>query len=256
MGWRTLVVLWQSVARLDKGAGMLAIAFAGVGLGAWSDYFPWWMPYAAFGILLLIGFLRANYEELQEVAGTKKELEDKLAAYEDSGKPKVVAKVQRPGPVSINEGPPYVVNQENEGSSVYLASLVPYKTYATLVDAYNDPAAHLEVEDADDAYLVALSYEAQATTERSSQRKVMEIETRVRVLNEDGDMVRQLAIYTGSGELSEEGSWRHTVSGSSTLLGLPEGVYGLHVFDYVRMVGSRDNGLREYRNMRLRVTRQ
>ncbi len=95
MGWRTLVVLWQAIARLDKVAGMLAIALAGVGLGTWSEYFLWWTPWAAFGILLLIGFLRANYEELREVASKKKELEGKLAAYEDSGKPKVLARLDR-----------------------------------------------------------------------------------------------------------------------------------------------------------------
>jgi hypothetical protein len=55
--------------------------------------------------------------------------------------------------------------------------------------------------------------------------------------------------------VAHDGSWQHTVSGRSTVVGLPEGVYGLKVVDYTEMYGYRGNPRREYRNMRLTVTK-
>lgn len=91
MAWRSPGVLYQSLARVDKVAGVLTVAFVGAGVDAvWSEYLPWWAPYAAFGILLLYGFVRANYEEYLAVETERDELRagrattDKRAALKDA----------------------------------------------------------------------------------------------------------------------------------------------------------------------------
>jgi hypothetical protein len=76
MGWKTPVVLFQSIVRLDKILGVLGLAFLGVGVGTWSQYFPWYAPYIAFGVLVLYGFLRANYEDLERLREDKNQAED------------------------------------------------------------------------------------------------------------------------------------------------------------------------------------
>jgi hypothetical protein len=82
MAWRTPVVLVLSIARLDKGIGMLSLTFAGVGIGTWQEYLPWWAPYVAFGVILLYGFLRASYEDLSKLQGVNTGLQNRVTALE------------------------------------------------------------------------------------------------------------------------------------------------------------------------------
>lgn len=69
--WRwtkcTPLLLWRSLTGLDKVTGVLTLAFSAVGISAWQQWLPWWSPFAAFGALLLYGFLRENYEEYLKV---------------------------------------------------------------------------------------------------------------------------------------------------------------------------------------------
>jgi len=64
----------------------MTLAFSAVGIGTWQQLFPTWSPFAAFGIILLYGFLRANYEGYLAVEGERDtllegaETEEKRAA--------------------------------------------------------------------------------------------------------------------------------------------------------------------------------
>ena len=60
---RTPLLLWRSLTDLDKITGALALAFGAAGLSAWQQWLPWWSPFVAFGVILLYGFLKENYEE-------------------------------------------------------------------------------------------------------------------------------------------------------------------------------------------------
>lgn len=71
---RTPSLLWQSLTGLDKIAGALTLAFGAFGVGAWQQLVPVWSPFAAFGVIFLYGFLRANYEEHLAVEGERDEL--------------------------------------------------------------------------------------------------------------------------------------------------------------------------------------
>jgi hypothetical protein len=64
---RTPPLLWRALTGLDKVTGALALAFGAVGLSAWQQLLPWWSPFVAFGIIMLYGFLRENYEEYRVV---------------------------------------------------------------------------------------------------------------------------------------------------------------------------------------------
>lgn len=253
MGWRTLVVLWQSIARLDKGSGVLSLVLAGVGLGTWSTFLPWWTPWAAFGILLLIGFLRANYEELQELASDNKELEDELEGYKNSGTPKVVTRLDNPGPVSIEEWAPDVL-QEGENDSV---CVVPYKPYGSVSAFFDAPAFNIKVEDAEDVYLIVVDYEVRGENQPHPEGKYpMQTDVGARASSADGQTTRDLHVHMGVAWVPEDGSWKYAVHGNGILSGLPEGTYGLNVFDIVDVSANKRDARREYRDMRLRITRQ
>jgi hypothetical protein len=281
--WRAPGILLRALVRTDTTFDIiskLALAiFVGVSnpitdpaLGLWNRFtgnevklngFPLWWSVILLGIIFLHGLFRYAHEDklrverdLGETRVEKRKLEERLKAYEGRGGASLVTVVEK-GPVSIQEQPPYLLREHRESASISLVCLVPFKAYTTAREIENEPTATLTVEDAGDAYTVAVSYEVQATTPYSMQRQVMDIETRVQVVGKDGGVVRDLSVYSGSGEFSgpEAGTWRRAVSGSSTLMGLPQGVYSLHVLDYVNMVGARDNGQREYRNMRLRVSK-
>lgn len=49
----------------------MTLALSAIGIGTWQQLFPAWSPFAAFGIILLYGFLRANYEEYLAVEGER-----------------------------------------------------------------------------------------------------------------------------------------------------------------------------------------
>jgi len=83
---RTPLLLWRSLTGLDTITGALTIVFGVVGIGAWQQLLPWWVPFAAFGAILFYGFLRENYEEYLAVEGERdtlkeeRETEEKRAA--------------------------------------------------------------------------------------------------------------------------------------------------------------------------------
>ncbi len=106
----------------------------------------------------------------------------------------------------------------------------------------------------------------------------MQMDTAVHVLDEGGKSLRMLDVAMGTIEIQEDGSWQHEVAGSTHLLGLPEGIYGLNVVDAVYVlldfrgtntdqypalkgvttdapVDLRSNTHREYRDMRLTARR-
>jgi hypothetical protein len=80
---RTPVLLWHALTGLDTIIGVLALAFGAVGLSTWQQLLPWWSPFAAFGAILIYGFLRANYEEHLAVEEERDDLKRQLAAKEE-----------------------------------------------------------------------------------------------------------------------------------------------------------------------------
>jgi hypothetical protein len=80
---RTPRLLLRALRELDTWIGMLTLVFAAVGLGAWRDLLPWWAPYAAFGVLLLYGFLRENYETYLAVEGERNILKKEAESNEE-----------------------------------------------------------------------------------------------------------------------------------------------------------------------------
>jgi len=79
---RTPVFFWRALTGLDKVAGALALLFGAIGIGAWSQLLPLWTPFAAYGVILLYSFLRANYEEYIAVEGERDALIERLETAE------------------------------------------------------------------------------------------------------------------------------------------------------------------------------
>jgi hypothetical protein len=79
---RTPLLLWRALTGLDKVIGALTLAFGVVGLGAWQQLLPWWLPFVAFGVLLYYGFLRENYEEYLAVEGERDTLKESVETDE------------------------------------------------------------------------------------------------------------------------------------------------------------------------------
>lgn len=169
-----------------------------------------------------------------------------------------IANEYNPGPVSIPEDKPYVADHPRYiGSDVPIICLVPYKTHETVNSRFDDPATTIKVESAEDAYLVVVGYEVLSVAEdHSANSSMLPIKVRVQVIDEGTKVVMSLDVYGGEISVDPRGAWRHVVSGNATLSGLPEGVYGLNVLDYVTGFDHRENARREYSNMRLRVTHQ
>ena len=118
----------------------------------------------------------------------------------------------------------------------------------------HDAATTVEIEDAQSEYDVVVSYDVRSTTDDSSAAHyAMRIEARVWLVDENGKKVGNQDFYRGTIDVAEDGSWQHAVSGRSTFVGLPKGVYSLYVVDSTVMDGWRGHPQREYRNMRLTV---
>ena len=110
---RTPVLLWRSLTGLDKVTGVLALVFGAVGLSAWQQLLPWWSPFVAFGVILLYGFLRENYEEYLTVErerdrlrNEKQTLEEQAASEEQRAALKeVLAEAMREGEKLLKSSP-------------------------------------------------------------------------------------------------------------------------------------------------------
>lgn len=79
---RTPALLWHSLKGLDKVTGALTLLFGAVGFGAWQDALPAWTPFAAFGVVLLYGFLRANYEDYLAIEHERNTLKERQETRE------------------------------------------------------------------------------------------------------------------------------------------------------------------------------
>src|SRR5215208_5363152 len=80
---RTPLLLWRALTGMDKVTGALALAFGAVGLSTWQQWLPWWSPFVAFGVILLYGFLRENYEEYLTVERERDQLQDEKEVLEE-----------------------------------------------------------------------------------------------------------------------------------------------------------------------------
>jgi hypothetical protein len=167
-----------------------------------------------------------------------------------SGPPGVVARAENPGPVSISEGEPYVIDPPKYPTHGYpVTCLAPYND--------RDAATAVEIEGTQSEYDVVVSYDVRSVTDEfSAAHYTMSMEARIWVVGENGERVRNLDCYRGRIDVAKDGSWQHAVSGRSAFVGLPKGVYSLYVVDSTAMDGWRGYPQREYRDMYLRVTRR
>jgi hypothetical protein len=110
---RTPVLLWHALTGLDKITGALVLALGAVGVSAWQQLLPWWSPFVAFGVILLYGFLRENYEEYRAIERERdklrdeKETEDQRAALKE-----VLAEAMREGQKLLRSSPSVEQAQE------------------------------------------------------------------------------------------------------------------------------------------------
>ncbi len=119
--------------------------------------------------------------------------------------------------------------------------------------ALDNPAVFVEVGGVEDVFLLALTYEVRSTKRRSSDGVPLpQITTRIQVRDGDKSLVRESKVHVGRIiGVKGERLWQHTVSSSHILSGLQRGFYGLNVVEEM----DRSMGAREYRNMRLMVTK-
>jgi hypothetical protein len=116
---RTPLVFVQSLLRLDAGSSVLTIIFAAVGVATWQQHLPSWVPYAAFGVILVYGFLQATYEESQREAAKTAFDASKLKAYESRDTANLVFELL-PSRNFTNQP---ATSRDSEG---YVECLVPY----------------------------------------------------------------------------------------------------------------------------------
>lgn len=263
---RTLSILAGAGVRYTTGASVAALAatllnpewgqvVANVLGGTWVAFSRWWslIPLGILSLLFVYGLMKANHEKFLEVEAERDDLKEKLKAYEDSGKPKVLVRLENGGPVTTEEWAPDEIGRVPSE----VVCVVPYKPYDTVSAFFDDPATTIKVEDVEDAYHIFVDYEVRGEIAPRGEAWRTQIDAGVQVLSEDGEMVRGLHVYVGMAAVSEDGSWQHTVHGNGILSGLFEGVYGLNVLDYLEVpLDYRRDARREYRDMRLRVTRQ
>jgi hypothetical protein len=187
----------------------------------------------------------------KQLRADKTALQDRVAAYESAGVAKLVANVPNPGPVFIPEDEPYLIDRpEYIGGQGPFVCIVPFN--------HAEPATTIDVENKDDEFDVVVSYEVESVADHySATAWTINLETRVQVLDDNGEPITSARIDKGETKIDDDGSWQHTVTGRSALVGLAKGKYDLRVVDYfTTTLGHRHKPQREYRNMRMRVTRR
>jgi hypothetical protein len=185
--------------------------------------------------------------------------------------PKEVVRLENTGPVLIRQWAPQEIDWHHRD----IVCVVPYKPYRTESAFFDAPAVELPVGDTDDVFRVIVDYEVKGeNVHRPDEDEDLEesireisgrppiqlpvnIEVAVLTIGENARVVRELHIHSSEVEELGGGSWQHVVHANEILSGLPEGHYGLNVCDYLDApFDLTRNEQREYRNMRLRVTRQ
>jgi hypothetical protein len=240
-------------------------------LSVFGDISAFW-ALIPVGLLFLLGLMRAPFEEYQRVQTSKEDLEERLAAYEGQGKPKVVARLENPGPVSIRQRTPEGIDWRG----LDLVCAVPYRPYETESAFLHEPAAKFPVEDIDEVFFVIVDYEVKGeNAHRPKEDEDLEesiedirgrpsiplpirLQVAILVVGDDAKVAAELDIHEGDVEELGDGVWQHTVHANGILSGLSEGMYGLNVCDHLDapLFDPPSNARREYRNMRLRVIRQ
>ena len=235
-------------ARVSIGI-LLALLLAAAAIGpstlrTWRDsILEWWHADARR--------IERQEAEIKQLRSDKAALQDRLIAYESAGAAELVANVDEPGPVPIPEDAPYVIERPKyQDSHGPIVCIVPFNG--------TEPAATIEVQGAENEYDVAVSYRVESVAgQYSAVAWTITLETRVQVLDDSGEPITSVGIDKADTKIDDDGSWQHAVTGHSTLIGLPKGVYALRVVDYLTTtLGSRYEARRDYRDMRLRVTRK
>jgi len=236
---RTLPVFVQSLLRLDAGSSVLTILFAAVGVVTWQQHLPLWVPYAAFGGILVYGFLQATYEESQREATNTAFDASKLKAYESRDTAKLVFEL-RPSRDFTNQP---ATSRDSQG---YVECLVPYdggyggvpgsrKTFSVgaLRAEYSVTLGHV-------------AYETPDPRDWSQHVEPFDVETYlyvVRCSDEQESEHLRLCVFSEHGMVPMDAPrryqprWGYEVSGTVRLAGLPEGRYGFEVHDRTNAPG-------------------
>jgi hypothetical protein len=246
---RTLPVLVQSLLRLDAGSSLLTILFATVGVATWQQYLPPWVPYAAFGCILLYGFLQATYEESQHAAANVALDVSKLKAYESRDTDRIVFESSP----KRDHGYWPINNRDAEG---YSEHLVPYDG---AFNGFTGSRTTFGVGALGGEFSVVLGHEAYEHPDPRDWSQPVEpfdVETHLYVVRcSDGEesVDRRLVVFSERDQRAKDAPrsyrprWGYAVSGSVRLLGLPEGEYSFEVHDRTNAPGR---GI-IYRNMHL-----
>lgn len=257
---------------LILGFVLILVAIGPARVQAWANSLSEWWHSSARQIERLQNDKATLEDELAEAKRELRQLEHEkdmlraaLTPTEADVKSAVVAEVVREGPVFF----PQVVLAP-KATVVWSGPRGPAPDHYPVPYTNGAPATTFKVEGPEDTYEVALAYEVRGyggspdPAQSDSLRSTWTIQTttHIQVLDEGGNQVRYPAVCVGRASASEDGSVRYGVSGVGILSGLREGVYTINVFDHAEGTGAVNEsdyasviGSREYRNMRLTVTK-
>jgi hypothetical protein len=236
---RTPKVFLQSLRRMDTGSGVLTLIFVGAGFATWQQILPFWAPYAAFGVILLYGFLQATYEESQRVAVKTAFDASKLKAYESRDTDNLVFELL-PSRDYTNQP------ATRRDSEDYAECLVPYDGEYVGVPGSRKT---FSVGALGAEYSVTLSHEAYETPDPRDWSQPVEpfdVETHlyvVRCSGEEESVHTRLCVFSERGMVPKDAPrsyqprWGYAISGTVRLLGLPQGRYGFEVHDRTNAPG-------------------
>jgi hypothetical protein len=214
------------------------------GISVFGTVSPWW-ALVPVGLLFIYGLLRTNLEEYQRVAANTAVDASKLRAYESRDPSRVVARVDEYKTIDMRVHEP-----DADG---FREHPVPYEP-----DYLGTPfsSTTLNVGTLGRDYFISLGDEADSLRGSPRPAAPIRVETflHVRRHSDKGEQVfRRLGVYTGQGEIVENGPphWRYKVACTTTLSDLPEGVYSFEVHDRTNAPGK---GIL-YSNMHLTISR-
>jgi hypothetical protein len=181
--------------------------------------------------------------EIERLVAQNALLESQLRAYESRDGSRIVLQMHEHGPVSMGG----LSSPDTHG---YTEWWVPYDAkYYT--HGEHRPLPTLDVGTLGGDYSICLGHEATIKGASSQPDTSIRVETRLDALSHSGQgeqVFRRLTVYSGEGEVEEDGSEaRYKVSCAPTL-SLPGGVYSFKVHDRTNALGEM-----HYRNMHLLI---
>lgn len=182
----------------------------------------------------------------------------------------MVARAENTDPVVLEPKPSgYNIgfNTVRQGQTFYYDKfIVPYNFNGVGDLSAAEPTTTIEVENPDDVFMVVCAYEVRSPGwQYFESPPINKITIWLRVEGRDNPFFKEIEVYSEQGPSRRVDSmgdlfareekvlsrWEQAVSFSHVLSNLPNGTYGLNLIEHM----ARILGPREYRNMRLSVTK-